>query len=128
MNAIDVAVVVGGIAAIAWVNWYFFLAQRTAAAPAVSAAGVQEVEITVNGGYTPAVVRVKRGVPVRLVFDRQETSGCSEEVVIPGFGIRCFLPAHQKTAVEFTPAQAGDYEFTCGMSMLRGRLAVVAEG
>ena len=30
-------------------------------------------------------------------------------------------------AVEFTPERAGTYEFTCGMSMLRGRLTVVDE-
>ena len=28
MSATDWMVVVGGIAAIAWVNWYFFLAER----------------------------------------------------------------------------------------------------
>ena len=26
--------------------------------------------------------------------------------------------------VEFTPDQAGEYEFTCGMGMLRGKLVV----
>jgi plastocyanin domain-containing protein len=69
-------------------------------------------------------VRVKAGAPVRLVFDRQETSGCSEEVVIPEFGIRRFLPAHDRTPVEFTPERPGSYEFTCGMGMLRGRITV----
>jgi plastocyanin domain-containing protein len=63
-------------------------------------------------------------VPVRLVFDRQETSGCSEEVVIPEFGVRRFLPAFKKTTVELTPEQAGSYDFTCGMGMLRGKLIV----
>ena len=128
MNATEVAVVLAGMAAIAWVNWYFFLAERGSASAALSAGGVQEVTIAVHGGYTPAAVRVKRGAPVRLLFDRQETSSCSEEVVIPAFGIRRFLPAHQKTAVEFTPAETGDFEFTCGMSMLRGRLTVEEEG
>ena len=28
MSGADVAVIVGGLAAIAWVNWYFFLAGR----------------------------------------------------------------------------------------------------
>ena len=37
---------------------------------------------------------LKAGRPVRLVFDRQETSGCSEEVVFGDFGIRRYLPAH----------------------------------
>lgn len=124
MSATDWLVVLGGLAAIAWVNWYFFLAGRSVATAEASAGGIQEVRIGVRGGYDPAQVRVRVGTPVRLVFDRQETSGCSEEVVIPEFGIRRFLPAHQKTAVEITPHQAGGYEFTCGMGMLRGRLIV----
>jgi plastocyanin domain-containing protein len=125
MNASEWMVVVGGLAAITWVNWYFFLAGRTTAEAAVGAAGVQQVTITVQGGYQPAHVKVKQGSPVRLVFDRQETSGCSEEVVFPDFGIRKFLPAHRQTTIEITPERAGSYEFTCGMSMLRG--ALIAE-
>jgi plastocyanin domain-containing protein len=44
--------------------------------------------------------------------------------VLPDFGIRRFLPAFQKTTVELTPDREGSFEFTCGMSMLRGRLVV----
>ncbi|HEX2642974.1 MAG TPA: cupredoxin domain-containing protein [Thermoanaerobaculia bacterium] len=123
MTPQDWIVVLAGAAAIAWVNWYFFLARRPAAT-AKEAGGVQEVTIAVQGGYDPAEVKVRKGSPVRLVFDRRETSSCSEEVVIPDFGIRRFLPAFQKTAVELTPEKPGTYEFTCGMSMLRGRLVV----
>jgi plastocyanin domain-containing protein len=68
------------------------------------------------------VVRVKAGRPVRLVFDRQETSSCSEEVVFADFGVRRYLPAHQQTAIDVTPTAPGTYEFTCGMGMLRGTL------
>jgi plastocyanin domain-containing protein len=78
--------------------------------------------VTVRGGYEPSAVRVKAGRPVRIVFDRKEKGGCSEEVVLPDFGVRKFLPPFQKTAVEVTPQKAGTYEFTCGMSMLRGKL------
>lgn len=115
----------GGLAAIAWVNWYFFLARRTVVSATPDGSGTQQVEIAVAGGYSPAEVRVKAGRPARLVFDRRETNPCSEEVVIPDFGIRRFLPANQKTEVEFTPTRPGSHEFTCGMGMLRGR--VVAE-
>lgn len=125
MTSMEWAVVLGGLLTIAWINWYFFLAQKATATATAGAGGVQEITIAVRGGYDPADVRVRKGVPVRLVFDRQETSGCSEEVVLPEFGIRRFLPAHQKTKIEFTPERAGIYEFTCGMSMLRGRLTVV---
>ena len=126
MLGMDWLVVVAGIAAIGWVNWYFFVASKSAAVVAAPVgAGVPEVQITVRGGYDPATVHVPAGRPVRLVFDRQETSGCSEEVVFPAFGIRKFLPAGQPTSVEITPPSPGRYEFMCGMSMLRG--AVVAE-
>lgn len=127
MTPLEWIVVLGGAAAIAWVNWYFFLARRGSATAILSGSregGTQEVTITVQGGYDPAEVHLKKGVPARLVFDRRETSSCSEEVVIPDFGVRTFLPAFQKTAVELKPETAGSFEFTCGMSMLRGRLVV----
>ena len=113
-----------GIALIVWINWYFFFAGRAAVNAAAVTDGVQEVTIEVKGGYEPAVVKAKSGKPIRLVFDRQETSGCSEEVVLGDFGVRKFLPAFKKTVVELTPRQPGAYEFTCGMGMLRGKLLV----
>ena len=122
MTPLEWIVVLAGAAAIAWVNWFFFLAERGAVVASSGGEGPQEVVVTVRGGYDPAVIRVKAGAPIRLVFDRQETSGCSEEVVFGDFGIRRFLPAHEKTTIDLTPAKPGIYEFTCGMSMLRGRL------
>jgi plastocyanin domain-containing protein len=124
MTNTQILVLFGGVAAIAWVNWYFFLARRAAAVAQPGSGGAQQSVITVRGGYSPAEIRVRKGVPVRLIFDRQETSGCSEEIVFPAFGIRRFLPAHQRTAVEFTPTESGSFDFTCGMSMLRGKLIV----
>jgi len=124
MSLDQLFVLLGGIAAIAWVLWYFFLARRSAAKASRDTSGAQELTVTVRGGYDPARLEVEAGRPVRLWFDRQETSGCSEEVVLPDFKIRRFLPPLQKTAVEFTPEQAGEYEFTCGMGMLRGKLIV----
>ncbi len=137
MTAIELAVAVSAVAAIGWVNWYFFLAGRSAVAVAsvaddssLAATGsrgaVPEVVITVDGGYSPATVRVKAGRPVRLVFDRRDDSSCSEEVVFPDFNIRRYLPTGERTSIEITPPAAGKYGFTCGMSMLRG--TVVADG
>jgi plastocyanin domain-containing protein len=134
ITAVDWTVIVGGVAAIVWVNWYFFFAERATAVATASADSTDaaigggagdtapsQVEITVDGGYSPSV-RVKSGRPVRLVFDRRDTSSCSEEVVFPDFGIRKFLPSGRRTVVEVTPKNPGTYEFMCGMSMLRGRL------
>ena len=109
---------------IALVNWYFFLGKKTVVQAQVSASGAQEITIQVRGGYSPSLVRVRKGQPVRLTFDRQESSGCSEEVVLGSFGIRSFLPPFKKTVVEFTPEKPGSYQFTCGMGMLRGQIVV----
>lgn len=118
MTGAEWGVLAGGMTAIAAVNWWFFGAQER---------GVQgqQVTIEVKGGYSPATIRVKAGEPVRLIFDRQETNSCSEEVVFPDFSVRRFLPPNEKTVVELRPEKPGTYEFTCGMSMLRGR--IVAE-
>jgi plastocyanin domain-containing protein len=124
MHGSDWLVLLGGIAAIAWVNWYFFLAGRRSAAASAGPGGMQEVTVVVQGGYSPSEVRVRRGGPVRIVFDRRETSGCTEEVVFPDFGIRRFLPPERKTAVELTPPGTGSYEFACGMGMFRGKVIV----
>lgn len=124
MSATSWLVIGFGLAAIAWVNWYFFFAESGATAVTNNSSGVQEIGIEVRGGYSPATIRVRRGVPVRLVFDRRETASCSEEVVLGDFGIRRFLPAFQKTTIELTPRESGTFDFTCGMGMLHGRLIV----
>ena len=131
MTGTEWMVVLAALGAIAWVNWYFFVAGRSAgaaeiatvgAAGSAGTVGVPELTITVDGGYSPNTVRVKAGEPVRLVFDRRDTSSCSEEVVFPDFGVRKYLPTGQQTVIEVTPPAAGRYEFMCGMSMLRGSL------
>ncbi|MBL8177721.1 MAG: cupredoxin domain-containing protein [Bryobacterales bacterium] len=111
-------------AAIAAVNWYFFLAPKSSATAHDAPDGTQLVTIAVEGGYAPSEIRVRRGAPVRLVFDRKEKSPCSEELVIGALGVRRFLKPFEKTAVEFTPLESGSFDFTCGMNMLRGRIVV----
>ena len=127
MTTAQIAVTLLGLAAIAWINWYFFAAGRVAVAARADGAGTQRVRIEVRGGYDPAVIRVRAGTPVRLEFHRDETNPCTEEVVLPDFGIRTFLPAHETTAVSFTPAE-GRYEFACGMGMVRGTIIAGKDG
>lgn len=125
MTAAQLAVTLLGLVGVLWVNWYFFAAGRGPAAMATAGpGGVQRVRVEVKGGYTPDVVRVRAGTPVRLEFHRDETNPCTEEVVLPDFGIRTYLPAHQTTPVSFTPGE-GTYEFACGMGMVRG--TIIAE-
>jgi len=127
MTPAQIAVSAGGVALIAWVLWYF-LFSRGPAAPAALVQGVQEIAVTVKGGYTPDTIVVQAGKPVRLRFYRDETADCSERVVFERFGIDQALPAFQTTTVEFTPTEAGEFPFRCGMSMLKGLLVVESPG
>ena len=123
MDLTAIGVVIGGIAAIAFVLWYFF-GERESVAASVGKGGVQEVKITVKGGYSPDVIVVKENVPVRLDFYRDETASCSEKVIFGDFGIARDLPAFKTTPIEFTPHKAGEFTFTYGMNMMRGKLIV----
>lgn len=123
MDASEIGVLVGGIVTIGLILWYFF-GERDAASAAVTGTGVQEIKVTVKGGYSPDVILVKQGVPVRLDFYRDETASCSEQVVFGDFGIARNLPAFKTTPIEFTPDKTGEFTFTCGMNMIRGKLIV----
>ena len=122
MSVAQYAVSAVGVAAIVWVLWYFLSSSEPAVATVTE--GVQEVRITVKGGYTPDTIVVRAGTPVRLRFYRAETAERSERVVIERFGIDVPLPAFQTTAVEFTPEDAGEFPFGCGTSVLKGLLVV----
>ena len=123
MDTTEILVIIGGAAAIALVLWYFF-GERESVAATVTESGTQEINVTVKGGYSPDVIVVKKGAPVRLNFYRDETSSCSEQVVFGDFGIAKDLPAFKTTPVEFTPDKTGEFIFACGMNMLRGKLIV----
>jgi plastocyanin domain-containing protein len=111
------------LAGIGFIVWYFWLSEKKAVR-AATAGGVQEVQIRVKGGYDPDVIVVEKGRPVKLHFNRQETAACSEMVVFPDFGVSRQLPAGEVITIELDPEKPGEYEFTCQMGMLRGKLVV----
>jgi plastocyanin domain-containing protein len=123
MDTTEILVVIGGVGLIVLVLWYFF-GERESVAANVNESGTQEINVTVKGGYSPDVIVVKKGAPVRLNFYRDETSSCSEQVVFGDFGIAKELPAFKTTPIEFTPDKTGEFTFACGMNMLRGKLIV----
>jgi len=126
MNGIELLVLLGGIAAIGGLAWFFFGPKRATAAHLRD--GVQEVTVTVKGGYSPDVIQVTQGVPVRITFDRQESGDCTSKVVFPDFQLSRNLPAFGSAVVELTPTETGEFGFACGMNMVHGKLLVEPEG
>jgi len=124
MTASQIAVTLTGIALGGFIAWFFWFAPKGQTRATAAAGGAQEVAVTVKCGYTPDVIVVKAGQPVRLRFTRQESSSCSETVLFPDFGQSARLPEGEEIAVEFTPDKPGEYGFQCQMGMLRGKLIV----
>jgi plastocyanin domain-containing protein len=123
MDGIQFLVNIFGLAAIAWIVWYFWLYQKEGIQVEENE-GVQEAAVTVKGGYNPDVIVIKKGMPVRLQFLRQESSLCSEMVIFDKLGISTKLPEGEQVVVEFTPQETGEIPFQCQMGMLRGKLVV----
>jgi len=126
MEVMTITVLLGAIALTGIIGWYFFGPKKSHRASLDD--GVQVVNVTVKGGYSPDVIEVVAGIPVRIVFDRQESGDCSSRVVFPDFKVNQALAAFETTSVEFTPGRSGDYGFACGMNMLHGRLLVIEPG
>ena len=127
MDATQIVVTACGIVVIGFILWFFFGPKATTTARD-DAAGVQEVEVVVRGGYTPDRIEVMQGRPVRLTFLRQESNPCTEQVILGDFGISRTLPEGERVPVEFTPDKAGEFTFHCGMNMVRGKLVVTRNG
>ncbi|RSK37208.1 cupredoxin domain-containing protein [Hymenobacter metallilatus] len=124
MDTTEIIVTLAGLALAGFVVWYFFFSARQTVSAVSSSGGIQQVDVTVKGGYSPDVIEVERGRPVQLSFYRDEDNSCSEELLLPDFSIRRDLPAFKTTLVELLPQQSGTFPFTCGMGMLRGSLVV----
>jgi len=108
-----------GIALIIFTYWFFFMKKESKAVKVVD-----EITITVEGGYKPDVIKVKKGKPITLKFHRKDESSCLEEVVIPDFNIREHLVLNKITDIVINPTVVGEYEISCGMNMFHGKIKV----
>ncbi|MAQ95787.1 MAG: hypothetical protein CMM84_19955 [Rhodothermaceae bacterium] len=90
--------------------------------------GVQVVAIEAGSmGFQPRQIQLQAGVPARFVITRTVDDACSSEITIPDYDVAATpLPLGEAVAVEFTPSEAGEVDFVCGMDMQRGTIAVVS--
>ncbi|MBD2519576.1 cupredoxin domain-containing protein [Nostoc sp. FACHB-973] len=117
------AVTTTGLGLIGLEIWWFLLS-KPKSQKAEAHDGIQEIDITVDGGYEPSRILVNAGQRVRLNFLRRDPSSCLEEIRLPDFHIAKNLPLNEVTPIEFTSDKPGTYTFNCGMNMFRGVIEV----
>ncbi len=87
--------------------------------------GRQVVEITVRAGYRPGEILARAGVPLRIVFRREDEDACTERVVFSAPRLERHLAPMGTTTVDLPAQPSGDIRFTCGMGRYRGHIELV---
>jgi plastocyanin domain-containing protein len=109
---------VGGLGLIVFIYWFFFGKKDEA----VSAG--ESLAVLVDGGYKPENIKIKSGKTTKLIFRRTDPNSCLEEIIIPDFKIKKFLPLNEEVEIILNPEKAGVYQMHCGMGMFHGKIIV----
>ena|SRR5258708_40309034 len=109
---------ISGVILIIFVYWFFLLKSFK------EVKVIGSVEIEVNGGYKPEIITVPHGQTTSLTFYRTDPTSCLEEVVIPDFNIKKFLPLKNRVTIEIHPNTIGEVNFNCSMNMYHGKIRV----
>ena len=111
-------VTISGVVGTGLIYWFFLMKKEKT----VTAKG--EIEITVEGGYSPESISIPKSKTTKITFLRKDPSSCLEEVVMSDFKIRKTLPLNEKVTIELTPQQTGEFKYSCGMGMYHGKIIV----
>lgn len=107
-----------GIGLIAFIYWFFFGKKDEVVAVKDS------IDIVVDGGYIPSVIKIKKGQKTVVSLLRKDTNSCLEDFVLSDFKIKEYLPLNKKVSFEITPNKSGEFIFHCGMNMFHGKVIV----
>jgi plastocyanin domain-containing protein len=113
-----IIVTIIGVAGIVFIYWFFL--KKSEKQVEVNDA----VTITVDGGYSPEVISVQKGKKTTLNFYRKDPNSCLEEVVLPDFRVKKFLPVDKTVSISITPQKTGEFIYSCGMNMFHGKIIV----
>jgi len=122
MRTADIVVVSESLAIMSGLGWWFFGPKK--ATETSIEGGAQTIHMTLRGGYSPNRASAQAGLPIRIVFNRQESGDCTSRVVFPDLGVSAELPAFAITTVDLSAQLPGDYAFACGVNMIHGVLSV----
>lgn len=80
--------------------------------------GVQYVNITAKGGYSPRVTEIKGGIPTKLIVKTDGTYDCSASLVVRSVGFQKILQPTGEEVIDLgTPKSGEKVQGVCGMGM-----------
>jgi len=102
--------------------------RQEAAATEVNVTGERAPTVKIlvtDKGYSPNVIIVKKGVTVKLeITNPLDSSNCLSTFMIPYFNMNHINLKTGTTNLSFTPDKTGEYSFSCGMKMFKGKIIV----
>lgn len=113
-----ILVTIGGILGSGFIWWFFFGKKEKEIVAGDS------IDVLVDGGYKPASIRVRKGKTTILKIKRLDPNSCLEEIVLPDFKIKKYLPLNEEVSISLTPQETGEFGFHCGMNMYHGKIIV----
>lgn len=115
-----IVVTIAGLLTIAATYWFFFGKKEET----MDASGTWNV--TVDGGYKPSTIRIKKDKQATITFLRKDANGCLEEIVFPDYKIKEYLPLNKEVTITLPPPHPQTSIFHCGMGMFHGRIEVIS--
>ena len=120
----QIIALVVGLAAIVFIIWWFFVKHQEFVGTSTIVNDEQNATIVVNGGYSPATVVLKKGVPAEINFDMQDSTACLSHVVFEQLGVNKDLTKQKITTIKIPTDKAATYNYACGMDMFHGKVIV----
>lgn len=108
-----------GALSLGGIYWFFF-GQKDGTAETKTVWNIH-----VEGGYSPKIIVIPKDKTSTITFTRTDTNSCLEDVVIPDFKIKTFLPLNAPTTITLSPTKSGTFGIHCGMNMFHGKIKVV---
>ena len=120
----QIIALVVGLAAIVFIIWWFFGKHQESVGTSTIVNDEQNATIVVNGGYSPATVVLKKGVPAEINFDMQDSTACLSHVVFEQLGVNKDLTKQKIITAKIPTDKAATYNYACGMDMFHGKVIV----
>jgi plastocyanin domain-containing protein len=93
----------------------------------IDPSGRQVVEVRVHAGYWPGAIVARAGLPLRIVFRREDDDVCTERVIFSAPKLDRSLAPTGTTMIDLPAQPPGEIRFTCGMGRYWGHIALVEE-